>query len=102
MDRLELAPPPELPDGRIPEGGVTQFRPRRLPIASWSEISMSRDLVQVAARKANRYRIEIHKKWAISVACLVFVLVGVPLALTLPLRWIDPRAIVADAEINGT
>ncbi len=84
VDRLELAPPSELPDGRIPEGGVTQFRPRRLPIASWSEISMSRDLVQVAARKANRYRIEIHKKWAISVACLVFVLVGVPMALRFP------------------
>ncbi len=83
LERLEIAPPPERP-GAEPEGGVTSFRPRRLAIASWSEISMSRDMVQVAARKANRYRVEIHKKWAISVACLVFVLVGVPLALRFP------------------
>ena len=83
-DRIEIPPPPARAEGPEPEGGVTQFRPRRLPIASWSEISMSRDLVQVAARKVNRYRVEIHKKWAISLACLVFVLVGVPLALRFP------------------
>ena len=33
---------------------------------------------------ANRYRVELHKKWAIAVACLVFTLIGPPLALRFP------------------
>lgn len=33
---------------------------------------------------ANRFNVEIHKKWAIAVACLVFVLLGPPLALRFP------------------
>lgn len=36
------------------------------------------------AQAANRFRVEIHKKWAIAVACLVFVLLGPPLALRFP------------------
>ena len=32
----------------------------------------------------NRYRVEFHKKWAIAIACFVFVLVGVPLAIRFP------------------
>ncbi|MCZ6766085.1 MAG: LptF/LptG family permease [bacterium] len=34
-------------------------------------------------RQINRYRVEIHKKFAISFACLVFVLIGSPIALSL-------------------
>lgn len=36
------------------------------------------------AQAVNRFRVEIHKKWAIAVACLVFVLIGPPLALRFP------------------
>lgn len=36
------------------------------------------------AQSVNRFRVEIHKKWAIAVACLVFVLIGPPLALRFP------------------
>ena len=32
-------------------------------------------------RRANRYEVEIHKKYAISAACVVFVLVGLPLGI---------------------
>jgi lipopolysaccharide export system permease protein len=28
--------------------------------------------------------VEVHKKWALSVSCLVFILVGIPLALRFP------------------
>ncbi|MAE70241.1 MAG: hypothetical protein CME06_07200 [Gemmatimonadetes bacterium] len=31
------------------------------------------------AREVNRYRVEIHKKYAIAVACISFVMIGVPL-----------------------
>jgi lipopolysaccharide export system permease protein len=32
----------------------------------------------------NRLRVELHKKWAIAFACLVFTLIGPPLALWFP------------------
>ncbi len=32
----------------------------------------------------NRFEVEIHKKWAIAIACLVFALIGPPLALRFP------------------
>lgn len=34
-----------------------------------------------ASRRANRFRVEIHKKFSIAFACLVFVLIGIPLGL---------------------
>jgi len=36
------------------------------------------------SQTANRYRVEIHKKWAIALACLVFALMGPPLAMRFP------------------
>lgn len=33
---------------------------------------------------ANRFEVEYHKKWAIAIACLVFTLIGPPLALRFP------------------
>jgi len=40
--------------------------------------------VQSLQETANRYRVELHKKWAIAFACLVFTLLGPPLALRFP------------------
>ncbi|MDP2958325.1 MAG: LptF/LptG family permease [Longimicrobiales bacterium] len=40
--------------------------------------------VQSLEETANRYRVELHKKWAIAFACLVFTLIGPPLALRFP------------------
>lgn len=34
-------------------------------------------------QRANRYRVEIHKKYSIAVACLIFVLIGAPLGLSI-------------------
>ena len=34
-----------------------------------------------ASRRANRFRVEIHKKFSIGFACIVFVLIGIPLGL---------------------
>jgi lipopolysaccharide export system permease protein len=41
-------------------------------------------LVEDLRLRAIKYRVEIHKKWAISFACFVFVLLGAPLALRFP------------------
>ncbi|SHK59437.1 LptF/LptG family permease [Rhodothermus profundi] len=38
--------------------------------------------VQWTKRRADRYRVEIHKKFSIAVACLIFVLIGMPLGLS--------------------
>jgi len=34
-----------------------------------------------ASRRANRFRVEVHKKFSIAFACFVFVLIGIPLGL---------------------
>ncbi len=39
---------------------------------------------EVLALSAARYEVEIHKKWAIAFACIVFVLVGAPIAVRFP------------------
>ncbi len=39
---------------------------------------------QVMSQSANRFRVEIHKKFSLSFTCLVFVLIGAPLAIRFP------------------
>lgn len=57
-------------------------RPRKL--TNWGEISAARDEIKSSGARADQYLVEVHKKWAISVACLVFALVGIPMALRFP------------------
>ncbi|HEU4698310.1 MAG TPA: LptF/LptG family permease [Gemmatimonadales bacterium] len=53
-------------------------------LTSWTELQGMRDRADDAERRADRYAVEVHKKWSISAACLTFVLVGVALALRFP------------------
>lgn len=53
-------------------------------LTSWAEVSAARDDMKSSGARADQYRVEVHKKWAISVACLVFALVGIPMALRFP------------------
>jgi lipopolysaccharide export system permease protein len=39
--------------------------------------------IQWEAQRADRYRVEIHKKYSIALACLIFVLIGAPLGLSI-------------------
>ena len=39
---------------------------------------------ETAWRTMNQYDVEIHKKFALAVACIVFVLLGAPIALRFP------------------
>jgi lipopolysaccharide export system permease protein len=61
---------------------AAQSAPARL--TTWAEVIAAGDRAREAQRRIDRYDVEIHKKWAISVACFVFVLVGVALALRFP------------------
>ena len=49
---------------------------RRVTLSSWSEVATATDRVREADRRADRYAVEVHKKWAISLACISFVIIG--------------------------
>jgi lipopolysaccharide export system permease protein len=57
---------------------------RRVKLSSWSEVATAADRVREADRRADRYAVEVHKKWAISLACISFVIVGTVMALRFP------------------
>jgi LPS export ABC transporter permease LptG len=59
----------------------TSPRPR---LSSWSEVASAADRVKDADRRADRYAVEVHKKWAISLACVSFVIIGIVMALRFP------------------
>ena len=69
--------PPTAP--KLPPSPRTRVR-----ISSWSEVAMAADRVREADRRADRYAVEVHKKWAISLACVSFVIIGIVMALRFP------------------
>ena len=64
--------------------------PRVSPVPAESQtvlpalLDASRVRMTEAARVMNLYSVEIHKKFALAVACIVFVLLGAPIALRFP------------------
>jgi lipopolysaccharide export system permease protein len=56
----------------------------RLQLSNWSQVASTVDRIQDADRQADRYLVEVHKKWAISLACISFVIVGIVMALRFP------------------
>jgi LPS export ABC transporter permease LptG len=69
--------------GRPQTRAVQQRRPR-VKLSSWSEVASADDRVREADRRADRYAVEVHKKWAISLACVSFVIIGIVMALRFP------------------
>jgi lipopolysaccharide export system permease protein len=63
--------------------GRASARPR-VRLTSWSEVATAADRVREADRRADRYAVEVHKKWAISLACISFVIIGIVMALRFP------------------
>jgi lipopolysaccharide export system permease protein len=49
-----------------------------------ARLAEARLRLELAKRGRNRYDIEIHKKFSLAAACLIFVLVGAPLAVRFP------------------
>jgi lipopolysaccharide export system permease protein len=56
----------------------------RIRLSSWADVATAADRVREADRRADRYAVEVHKKWAISLACISFVIIGVVMALRFP------------------
>jgi lipopolysaccharide export system permease protein len=72
----------------VPES-VTTISPGPAPVATSPEMSASileaqRIRLLDTSRVINAYSVEIHKKFALAVACFVFVLLGAPIALRFP------------------
>jgi len=67
---------------QVPAPGARVVPP--IPLVTPGGASGENDRVDGARRRAAVYLVEIHKKVAIAVACFVFALVGVPVALRFP------------------
>lgn len=53
--------------------------------------------VQWESQRADRFRVEIHKKFSIAVACLIFVLIGAPLGLSIQRGGLGTVGVLATA-----
>jgi len=53
-------------------------------LSARAEVSLALDRAKDADLRADRYMVEVHKKWAISLACVSFVLIGMAMALRFP------------------
>ncbi len=63
------------PELQVVESAVSVLRAHRNRV---QDLASAR---RYTLRRANRFRVEIHKKFSIAVACLVFTLIGIPLGL---------------------
>ena len=83
------------PQARTAAPSVTRVPPTPTPaprsaglrepsLSNWSLTATARDRGQDAERRAARYAVEVHKKWAISLACISFVIIGIVMALRFP------------------
>ena len=73
---------PQDPLGRVAAPAAQQFY--QAPVVLSGSVDNARIRMRDNQRLANTHAVELHKKFAISVACTIFVLVGAPLALRFP------------------
>lgn len=88
---VQKAAPTQQPTPTItraaPLSKLPQLRPTAQPrvrLSTWSDVATAADRVREADRRADRYAVEVHKKWSISLACISFVIVGIVMALRFP------------------
>ncbi|MBO6575732.1 MAG: LptF/LptG family permease [Rhodothermales bacterium] len=60
-----------------------------------TRLERSRRIISTTADSADRYRVEIHKKYSIALACLIFMLVGIPLGLRIRRGGLATAALLA-------
>jgi len=63
---------------------TAQAAPPAVALSGPSQMSEARENQFFMVRDANKFAVEIHKKFTISVACFNFVLIGIALALRFP------------------
>ncbi len=77
---------PAAPAQAVPYRAAADTMPSDEPprLSPYAEVGLVAARVGDAALQRDRYMVEIHKKWAISLACASFVLVGLAMALRFP------------------
>jgi lipopolysaccharide export system permease protein len=53
-------------------------------LSNWAQVATAADRATDADHRADRFLVEVHKKWAISLACVSFVIIGIVMALRFP------------------
>ena len=56
----------------------------RIQLSNWAQVATAADRATDADHRADRFLVEVHKKWAISMACISFVIIGIVMALRFP------------------
>ncbi|MDX1547814.1 MAG: LptF/LptG family permease [Rhodothermales bacterium] len=96
-DRPGALPEPAAPDtaaapgpGRLALAGLSVPQQSAVYVAAGERMRTVRADIEDATRtigwesqRADRYRVEIHKKYSIALACLIFMLIGAPLGLSI-------------------
>lgn len=79
-----------VPSSRIALGGLTERQQMRIYEnalntlrASRTKIDNTKRSIEWESERADRYRVEIHKKYSIALACIIFTLIGIPLGLSI-------------------
>jgi lipopolysaccharide export system permease protein len=79
-DTAAIAPPPRVPTFVAPSAGYEPVEGD----ATLGAINSLRDRIAETQRTRDMFGVEIHKKFSLAVACIVFILIGAPVALRFP------------------
>jgi lipopolysaccharide export system permease protein len=79
-----LHPVPDGPSKAPPALNYPKPAAGRLSLSNWAQVATAADRAKDADRRADRFLVEVHKKWAISMACISFVIIGIVMALRFP------------------
>lgn len=82
-----IGTPPEIATtnpGPAPAPGAPSVTAAAARLSDFGTVASLVEREQTASRRANRYRVETHKKWSLSFASIPFVLIAVVMALRFP------------------
>jgi lipopolysaccharide export system permease protein len=82
--QVPVTPPPPPPPPLVAVDSSPVAGPPVAAFATLNDVTAVRDEEAFAIRDVHQYSVEIHKKFALSVACMNFVLIGIALALRFP------------------
>jgi len=79
LEKLLAGPSPRGPQVLLPRAGIQNALTRVTILLNSVEVEFYN--IKELRRKEREYLVEIHKKYAIPVACMIFVLIGAPLGI---------------------
>jgi len=87
VDRLQALVLPRTAEAQVAAQG--ELKPQGITVSAsalsgWAEVSGAAATERSAKRRADKYLVEVHKKFSIAAACIPFVLIAVVLALRFP------------------